>query len=64
MERKGHAAHHTTVMEAQNRRLTIVRVITIGNRLTYCESLYTSYSHNTQVNINPYRTNVENGVSS
>jgi len=56
MERKGHAAHHTTAMEAQNRRLTIVRVITIGNRLTYCGSLYTSYSHSIQVNVKHRRT--------
>jgi hypothetical protein len=37
-------------MEAQNHRLTIVRVIAIGNRLTYFESLCTDESHTIQVN--------------
>jgi len=56
MERKGDAAHHTTAMESQNRKLTVVRVITIGNRLTYCESLCTEDSHTIQVNFKHRRT--------
>ena len=56
MERKGHTAYHTTAMEVQNRRLTIVRVITIGNRPTYCESLCTYDSHTIQVNFKNRRT--------
>jgi hypothetical protein len=51
-----HAAHHTTAREAQNRRLTIVLVITIGNRSTYCESLCTDDSHTIQGNLQQRRT--------
>lgn len=52
MERKGLAA----LQQVQNCRLTIVRVITLGNRPTYSDSLCTEDSHTNQVNFKHRRT--------
>jgi hypothetical protein len=55
MKRKGHAAHHTTAREAQNRGLTVVMIIT-DNRPTYCKSLCTDDSHTIQGNFQHRKT--------